>query len=145
MRKISRQSSNILDYVTIMWWRYFTNSTYSFDLDIKLQFYVLFGLKNNLHFLSKTIYALRLGSSCALKFAIRKVQTFWASGLMLGEWIREAHIRGGAHFRRWSQARPTVPHFHPSLPHTIQPQLCILGIKRKAHDLLRRIIHIHFI
>ena len=30
-------------------------------------------------FCRKTIYALRPESFCALKFAIRKVQTFWAS------------------------------------------------------------------
>ena len=31
-------------------------------------------------FVAKTIYALRPESFCALKVAIRKVQTFWASG-----------------------------------------------------------------
>ena len=87
----------------------------------------------------------QLGSMHNLKFQTFLNKNPPSAWLVLGEWIREAHIRGGAHFRRWSQARPTVPHFHPSLPHTIQPQLCILGIKRKAHDLLRRIIRIHFI
>ena len=32
-------------------------------------------------FVGKTIYALCLESFCALKVAIRKVQTFWASAL----------------------------------------------------------------
>ena len=31
-------------------------------------------------FVAKTIYALRPESFCALEVAIRKVQTFWASG-----------------------------------------------------------------
>ena len=40
--------------------------------------------ENNLHafFVAKTIYALRPESFCALKVAIRKVQTFWASALL---------------------------------------------------------------
>ena len=33
-------------------------------------------------FVAKTIYALRPESFCALKVAIRKVQTFWASALL---------------------------------------------------------------
>ena len=38
-------------------------------------------------FVAKTIYALRPESFCALKVAILKVQTFWASGLdVLVEW-----------------------------------------------------------
>ena len=43
----------------------------------------LFVEKNKLwpFFVAKTIYALRLESFCALKVAIRKVHTFWASGL----------------------------------------------------------------
>ena len=32
-------------------------------------------------FVAKTIYALHPESFCALKVAIRKVQTFWASGV----------------------------------------------------------------
>ena len=41
----------------------------------------LFVAKNHLRtfFVAKTIYTLRLESFCALNFAIRKVQTFWAS------------------------------------------------------------------
>ena len=39
--------------------------------------------ENNLHafFVAKKIYALRPESFCALKGAIRKVQTFWASDM----------------------------------------------------------------
>ena len=39
--------------------------------------------ENNLHafFVAKKIYALRPESFCALKVAIRKVQTFWASDM----------------------------------------------------------------
>ena len=37
-------------------------------------------------FVAKTIYALRPESFCALKVAIRKVQTFWASGLDKSAW-----------------------------------------------------------
>ena len=58
-----------------------------------MQFYVLFCrendiltlfvAKNDLHtfFVAKTIYALLPESFCALNFAIRKVQTFWASAV----------------------------------------------------------------
>ena len=56
--------------------------------------YALFCHKKNLctlflsrtrftRFFAKTIYALRLESFCALKVAIRKVQTFWASALCI--------------------------------------------------------------
>ena len=57
------------------------SSTYPFDLEVKLQFYVLFCSETiyALYWLRKTIYALRPESCCALKVAIRKVQTFWAS------------------------------------------------------------------
>ena len=63
---------------------------------------------------------------CLVSESERSTLELGACLVVLGEWIREAHIRGGAHFRRWSQARPTVPHFHPSLPHTIQHLLCLL-------------------
>ena len=46
---------------------------------------ILFCRENDLHafFVTKTIYALRPESFCALKVAIRKVQTFWASASLL--------------------------------------------------------------
>ena len=70
------------------------NSIYPFELEIKLLFYVLFcrdviytlylSQKRFTHFfVAKTIYTLRPESFCALNFAIRKVQTFWASALDL--------------------------------------------------------------
>ena len=45
----------------------------------------LFCHENDLRafFVAKTIYALRPESFCALKVAIRKVQTFWASELYI--------------------------------------------------------------
>ena len=41
--------------------------------------------ENNLRvfFVAKTIYILHLESFCALKVAIRKVQTFWASASLV--------------------------------------------------------------
>ena len=53
--------------------------------------------ENDLHvfFVAKTIYALRPESFCALEVAIRKVETFWASGnpsfAFKGKWIREIY------------------------------------------------------
>ena len=46
-------------------------------------------------FVAKMIYALRPESFCALEVAIRKVETFWASGnpsfAFKGKWIREIY------------------------------------------------------
>ena len=39
-------------------------------------------------FVAKMIYALRPESFCALEVAIRKVQTFWASGWQWWSWLR---------------------------------------------------------
>ena len=63
-----------------------TKTTHNTHFLVARMIYALFCRENDLRtFFAKTIYALCTESFCALKFAIRKVQTFWASGKKMGK------------------------------------------------------------
>ena len=133
------------------WWRY-KNSTYYFELDIKLQFYFFvatmiyahffvqiqlthtFWLQNwffvvksiyAFFFVAKTICALRPESFCVLKIAIRKVQTFWASG--------------AAYCPVNPIALSAVSSCHPCHPYQCQHNTKLLS--QKPHSLLSLVLY----
>ena len=75
MPKVCICAKGQYDYVTIKWGLCYKNSTYPFDLEIKLQFYLLF--------VAKTIYALYLLQKNTYKLFCRKNDLPTSSGKFL--------------------------------------------------------------